>query len=124
MRGDSGRLYALTGAVIAVQLLGAVALKFAVDAVGASFWAVCTLLAVHLLLQCGRFALTWQIQRAYPVARSYPLTALFLPAVVLLAAAMGEPLDFRRACAVAIVISGVVLAVAPEARPVDQASIR
>lgn len=100
-------LLAMIGASIVLQLASASLLKYAsLDArPGIAF--VALVLAVVFGLNFGRLVIWTYIHRRFPVSMAYPLSALFFPAVLLLAWAMGEPLGPMQVLGGIIVAGGV-----------------
>jgi transposase len=89
---DASRLALLwmVGASVGVQLACAVLLKYAVLLPGTRRTLAMAAVALVIFLNFLRFLIWNRIHKRYPVSLAYPLSAIFFPAVVLLAWATGE----------------------------------
>lgn len=107
MRARKSGLLLLVVASVCIQLVCATLLKLASADQGQALPLVIGTLALVLALGFLRFLVWNRIHKLYPVSVAYPLSAVFFPAVVLLAWATGEPVGWMQACGAAVVMLGV-----------------
>lgn len=101
-------LVALVLATVVIQLLVAALLKELAlrDAAPAQVGLVLT---AAVALNALRFLLWGYTHRHFPLSRSYPLTALFFPCVLLLAAYYGEAVGAMQIVGVSVIMLGLGL---------------
>jgi len=76
---------------VALQIAGATVLKTLADSAGRASAAAAALgIGVVVVLNLLRIGVWGAAHRRYPLSRTFPLSALFFPAMLLLAAAYGE----------------------------------
>lgn len=101
-------LVALVLATVVIQLVVAALLKELTlrDATPA---AIAGVLGVAVLLNGVRFLAWGYTHRHYPLSRSYPLTALFFPCILLMSAYYGEAIRWPQVTGVAMILAGLWL---------------
>lgn len=119
---NRARVRLLAGLVflsVGLQLVNAALVKLASATPSPAPLVTATLLAVVLVLSFARFFIWNGIYKRYPISLAYPLSAIFFPAVVAVAWAMGEPVGLLQILGAAIVMLGVIRFISPEAANVD-----
>jgi drug/metabolite transporter (DMT)-like permease len=114
---NQSRIRLLVGMVllsVGLQLVNAALVKLASATPSPAPLVIAGLLAVVLALSFMRFFIWNGIYRRYPISLAYPLSAIFFPAVVVLAWAMGEPIGLLQILGAAIVMVGVIRVISPE----------
>lgn len=94
---------------IGLQLINAALIKHASLPAADGMVRVAVILMLVLVLAFGRLLLWNAIHRRYPVSLAYPMSALFFPAVLVLAWSMGESIDSMRVAGCIVVMLGVFL---------------
>jgi len=117
------RIKLLVGLVflsVGLQLVNAALVKLASATPSPAPLVIAGLLTVVLALSFARFIIWNGIYRRYPISLAYPLSAIFFPAVVVVAWAMGETVGVLQIVGAAIVMAGVIRVITPQAgRPDD-----
>lgn len=116
------RIKLLVGLVflsVGLQLVNAALVKLAAATPSPGALVVAGLLLVVLVLSFARFFIWNGIYRRYPISLAYPLSAIFFPAVVAVAWAMGEDVGLLQVLGAAIVMLGVIRFISPEAANAD-----
>ena len=126
-RNDAGRSIAprarlriLLGLVtlsVGLQLVNALLVKLAAATPPPPLLVAGGLLFVVLSLGFVRFFIWSGIYRRYPISLAYPLSAIFFPAVVLMAWVMGESVGGMQVAGATLVMAGVVLVVTSQPHP-------
>ncbi len=108
---DASRLALLwmVGASVGVQLACAVLLKYAALLPGTRRTLAMAAVALVIFLNFLRFLIWNRIHKRYPVSLAYPLSAIFFPAVVLLAWATGEHVGAFQVAGSIAVMAGVAV---------------
>ena len=101
-------LVALVLATVVIQLVVAALLK-ELTLRDATPVAVAGALVVAVLLNGVRFLAWGYTHRHYPLSRSYPLTALFFPCILLLSIHYGETIGWSQVAGVALILAGLWL---------------
>lgn len=107
-------LVSLVFTSVGLQLINATLVKFASTKPAPPLLVVGGLLTVVLVLSFVRFLIWNGIYKRYPISLAYPLSAIFFPAVVAIAWAMGEPIGFPQVCGATLVMFGVIRFITPE----------
>lgn len=116
------RIRLLVGLVflsVGLQLVNATLVKLASATPSPAPLVIAGLLAVVLVLSFARFFIWNGIYRRYPISLAYPLSAIFFPAVVLVAWTMGETVGIVQVAGVAVVMAGVIRVITPESGSAD-----
>jgi len=116
------RIRLLVGMVFAsvgLQLVNATLVKFASATPAPPLLVIGSLLVVVLVLSFVRFFIWNGIYKRYPISLAYPLSAIFFPAVVVIAWAMGETIGILQLAGAALVMIGVVRVITPESSRTD-----
>lgn len=119
---DRARIKLLVGLVflsVGLQLVNATLVKLAAATPSPAPLVVAGLLAVVLVLSFARFFIWNGIYRRYPISLAYPLSAIFFPAVVAVAWAMGETVGLLQVLGAAIVMLGVIRFISPDVANAD-----
>ena len=107
--GPAVALVLLTLLNVGLQLASAALLKFASLRVDPALAFLLPVMGAVLALNVGRFVIWNAIHKRYPVSFAYPLSALFFPAVVALAWAMGERVGAWQVAGASLVMAGSIL---------------
>lgn len=107
-------LLALSLLNVGLQLTSAALIKFAAMWSSPGFAVVFAMLAAVLALNAGRFVIWNRIHKRYPISMAYPLSAMFFPAVVVLAWFMHEPVQGWQIAGASLVMAGVIWILIPE----------
>jgi drug/metabolite transporter (DMT)-like permease len=99
---------------VGLQLINAALVKSASATPAPSLLVAGGLLMAVLVLSFVRFFIWNGIYKRYPISLAYPLSAIFFPAVVAIAWAMGEPIGFPQVCGATLVMVGVIRFITPE----------
>lgn len=102
--------YALVSLTVACTLLSAYVLNFgAKSSASIGLTSLLVVLGV-LVLNVFKFYIWGRIYRRYELSESYPIVAIFFPAIYLLAIFNGEAeLEIQKLLAIALIIFGVLL---------------
>jgi drug/metabolite transporter (DMT)-like permease len=101
-------LVALVLSTVAIQLLVAALLKELAMSKATHAW-VFAALAAAVALNALRFLVWGYTHRHYPLSRSYPLTALFFPCILLVSAWYGEQVGVAQVAGVGVIMLGLGL---------------
>jgi drug/metabolite transporter (DMT)-like permease len=112
-------LLALVALSVGLQLVNAWLVKLAAATPPPPPLLGAGLLLIVLALGFARFFIWSGIYTRYPISLAYPLSAIFFPAVVLLAWAMGEAIGAMQVAGATVVMAGVVLMVTARPHPAD-----
>jgi drug/metabolite transporter (DMT)-like permease len=126
MRTPRARLAILLGLVslsVGLQLFNALLVKLAAATPSPPLLVMAGLLLAVLALGFVRFFIWSGIYKRYPISLAYPLSAIFFPAVVLLAWTMGEAVGAMQLLGAALVMAGVVLVVTAQPHRPDDANL-
>lgn len=105
---------------IGLQLINAALIKYATLPVRPEILVITTILFLVAGLSFGRLMIWNAIHRRYPISMAYPISALFFPAVLLLAWFMGESIDRMQIVGSVVVMAGVFVILSPSASPPAQ----
>lgn len=105
---------------VGLQLVNAWLIKFASATPAPPSFVIGILLLAVLVLGFARFVIWNGIYKRYPVSFAYPLSAIFFPAVVLLAWQMGETVGAAQIVGATVVMLGVARVVTPTERRNDE----
>lgn len=100
-------LLALVAASVGLQLISAFLVKTASTIAHPELTLITGMLLIVLILNFGRFLIWNNIHKKYPVSLAYPLSAIFFPAIVLIAWAMGERIGLMQLFGATLVMIGV-----------------
>lgn len=112
-------LVSLVFTSVGLQLINATLVKFASTKPAPPLLVVGGLLMVVLVLSFVRFLIWNGIYKRYPISLAYPLSAIFFPAVVVVAWAMGEPIRTLQVLGTILVMVGVIRVITPESSRKD-----
>jgi drug/metabolite transporter (DMT)-like permease len=112
-------LLALVTLSVGLQLVNAWMVKLAAATPTPPRLVVGGLLLAVLVLGFARFFIWSGIYRRYPISLAYPLSAIFFPAVVLLAWLMGEAVGAMQLVGATVVMAGVVMVVTSQPHRAD-----
>ena len=101
------------------QLINAALVKLASTTPAPPLLVVGGLLMAVLVLSFVRFFIWNGIYKRYPISLAYPLSAIFFPAVVAIAWAMGEPIGILQISGATLVMVGVIRVITPESSRSD-----
>jgi len=101
-------LVALVLSTIAIQLVVAALLKELAMRKATHGWVGFVLVAA-VALNALRFLVWGYTHRHYPLSRSYPLTALFFPCILLVSAWYGDPVGAMQIAGVGVIMLGLGL---------------
>lgn len=104
----SAMLVALVLSTVVIQLLVAALLKELAMRNASTAW-ILVVLAAAVTLNGLRFLVWGYTHRRYPLSHSYPLTALFFPCILLVAAWYGEPIRAAQIVGVGVIMLGVAM---------------
>lgn len=107
-------LVSLVFTSVGLQLINAMLVKFASATPAPPLLVVGGLLMVVLVLSFVRFFIWNGIYKRYPISLAYPLSAIFFPAVVVIAWAMGESIGILQISGAMLVMVGVIRVITPE----------
>lgn len=100
-------LVGLTALNICLQLSSALLLKLAPAATRANLVKLALVLGAVFLLNGARFATWGAMHRRFPISLAYPFSAIFFPAIVLVAWLMDEPVGALQLGGAVLVMAGV-----------------
>lgn len=112
-------LVGLVFASVGLQLINATLVKFASATPAPPMFVIGSLLMIVLALSFIRFFIWNGIYKRYPISLAYPLSAIFFPAVVAIAWAMGETIGILQLAGATLVMAGVVRVITPESSRTD-----
>lgn len=112
----NGKLIALVGFGIGLQLASAALVKYAMSPQTLTAGLVVIFVVIVLLLNFARLLVWNSIHKHYPISLAYPLSALFFPAVVGVAWAMGERISLMQVMGAFTVMIGVTLILSSNSR--------
>ena len=116
------RIRLLVGLVflsVGLQLVNAALVKLASATPSPAPLVILGVLTIVLVLSFARFFIWNGIYRRYPISLAYPLSAIFFPAVIAVAWAMGEPVGLFQILGATIVMLGVIRFISPAAANAD-----
>jgi drug/metabolite transporter (DMT)-like permease len=116
-------LLGLVSLSVGLQLFNALLVKLAAATPSPPLPVMGGLLLAVLGLGFVRFFIWSGIYKRYPISLAYPLSAIFFPAVVLLAWLMGEAVGAMQLLGAALVMAGVVLVVSSQSHRADDANL-
>ena len=132
-RNDAGRpiaprarlriLLGLVALSVGLQLVNALLVKLAAATPSPPLLVFAGLLFGVLALGFVRFFIWSGIYKRYPISLAYPLSAIFFPAVVLMAWAMGEAIGAMQVAGATLVMAGVVLVVTSQPHPAGEPTL-
>jgi drug/metabolite transporter (DMT)-like permease len=132
-RNDAGRpiaprarlriLLGLVALSVGLQLVNALLVKLAAATPSPPLLVFAGLLFAVLALGFVRFFIWSGIYKRYPISLAYPLSAIFFPAVVLMAWAMGEAIGAMQVAGATLVMAGVVLVVTSQPHPAGEPTL-
>ena len=132
-RNDAGRpiaprarlriLLGLVALSVGLQLVNALLVKLAAATPSPPLLVFVGLLFAVLALGFVRFFIWSGIYKRYPISLAYPLSAIFFPAVVLMAWAMGEAIGAMQVAGATLVMAGVVLVVTSQPHPAGEPTL-
>jgi drug/metabolite transporter (DMT)-like permease len=115
-QGSPVLLAALIGFNVCMQLGSALLLKLAPVANRDNLVSVALILAAVLSLNLVLFVTWGVLHKRFPISIAYPASAVFLPALLVMAWWLGEDISQQQLVGAALVLAGVVLLVIDQAR--------
>lgn len=110
MQHGRGAMVALVLSTVLIQIAVAVLLKELANAHGGGSTGVFMLVVATAIGLNGLRFLVWgYTHKHYPLSHSYPLTALFFPCILLIAAFYGERIGWAQVAGVATILLGLIL---------------
>lgn len=104
------RLFALVLSTVLIQIVVAVLLKELADRHGGGSWLwLAIILCMAMGLNALRFAVWGYTHKHYPLSRSYPLTALFFPCILVISVWYGDPASLQKIAGVLVIMAGIAL---------------
>ena len=104
----SAMLVALVLSTVVIQLVVAALLKELAMRHATPTWVV-VVLGAAVALNALRFLVWGYTHRHFPLSRSYPLTALFFPCILLVSAWYGEAIGVAQVAGVGVIMAGLGL---------------
>lgn len=109
-------LTSLTCFNVGMQLASALLLKLAPVADRHNLLLVAGMLAVVLCLNLARFFTWGALHRRFPLSVAYPASAIFFPALLVMAWWLGEPIGLMQIIGATLVLTGVAVLLTEQAR--------
>jgi drug/metabolite transporter (DMT)-like permease len=98
---------AMVTLTVLLQLVAAALLKRAAVAAPLGLLLPAVLIAVTLGIHAVRFLLWGYVHRRWPLSHTYPMTAVFFPLILIMAAAYGEPIHLNQVLGGLLIAGGV-----------------
>lgn len=99
--------FAIVGAAVALQVLGAIVLKLMADRSANSSTLFLALgVGSVLALDFLRFVAWWSAHRRYPLSVTIPISSLFFPAMLFVALGFGEPVSAQSVVGAIVITAG------------------
>ncbi|HEX4299657.1 MAG TPA: hypothetical protein VH327_02195 [Gammaproteobacteria bacterium] len=92
---------------VLLQLVAAALLKRAAMAAPMGLLLPVLLIGVTLAIHGLRFLLWGYVHRRWPLSHTYPMTAVFFPLAIIMAAAYGEPIHVNQVLGGLLIAAGV-----------------
>lgn len=115
-QGSPVLLTALISFNVCIQLCSALLMKLAPEAHRDNLLSVGLILAAVLLLNLTLFVTWGVLHKRFPISIAYPASAVFLPALLVMAWWLGENIGPQQLCGAALVLLGVVLLIVDQAK--------
>lgn len=93
---------------VALNIASAVVLKLLADIGTTSVRLLAAGLAAVLVLNALRVVVWGYAHLRFPISRTYPLTSLFFPLMLVVSGAFGEAVEFSQYLGSALIFSGVI----------------
>ena len=92
---------------VLLQLVAAALLKRAAAVAPMGLLVPALLIGVTLGIHALRFLLWGYVHRRWPLSHTYPMTAVFFPLILIMAAAYGEPIHLNQVLGGLLIAGGV-----------------
>ena len=106
MSAGNRALGAVTLTVL-LQLGAAALLKQAALVAPRGLWIPALLIGMALGIHALRFLLWGYVHRRWPLSHTYPMTAVFFPLIIVMAAAYGDPIHLNQVLGGLLIAGGV-----------------